>query len=189
MKPPRKESAIERRLRELDAQSSALQSDIKTLNRSIRKNGPADPGGRVAARPPPPPARGEQPSRLNPNYAASVGSGTTTSISITNQEPETAGAGETETNLFGLTGAEELPVPRAPDVFPTTISETAAPAPRYRRVAAPAKPAKLANYLASGSFGSNVPLSHERKAQRLRAMIALTAVATFAYIIYCSVFR
>ncbi len=191
MKSSRKESALERRLRELQEQSAALQTDIKSISKSLKKIGAVDEGGRIAVAAPPP-AAGQQHSRLNPTYASSVGTGTTTSLAVTNQEPPPADD-EAEVNIFNFTPANppaaQTSAPANDEIFPPTVSETAAPAPRYRRVAAPAKPQKLAKMLSSGSFGGNVPLSHERKVQRFRAILALVAVATFAYIIYRSVFR
>ena len=189
MKQPRKESTLERRLRELQEQSAALQSDIKSINKSLRKYGAVDDSGHVVVAERPSVARGEQPSRLNPNYASSVGTGTTTSVAVTDQEPVPADENEAEVNLFSFTETTAPRPAKATDIFPPTVSETAAPAPRYRRAATPAKPQKLASYLATGDFRSNVPLNHERKTQRFRAIIALIAVATFAYIIYRSVFR
>jgi hypothetical protein len=191
MKSTQKESALERRLRELQEQSAALQTDIKTINKSLKKIGVASAEERIAIAERPAAHRGEQTSRLNPNYAASVGTGTTTSVHVTNQESPDAGeADDAEPNLlsFDLPAAPQS-VPGSAEIFPPTVSDTAAPAPRYRRAATPPKQPKLASYLASGSFGGNVPLSRERRAQRIRAIIAVLAVATFGYIIYRSVFR
>ena len=191
MKTPAKESALERRLRELQEQSSALQGDIKSLNKSLKKIGALDESGNVAvAQRPPRAPSANQPSRLNPAYASSVGTGTTTSVAVTNQhqQPED---NEAEVNLFTVAQADQPrnapPVPET--IFPPTASDTVAPAPRYRRAAPPFKPQKLANYLASGSFGGNVPMSHERKIQRIRAIISVIAAITFAYVICRSLFR
>lgn len=182
MKSTKRETSIERRLRELQEQSELLKSDISTLSRTLRKyDATAVAPPPVAA---PPPAESRR-SRLNPNYAATVGTGTTTSMAVTNQEAEPS-PDEAEPNLFTVT-----PSSAAEEPYAATHSNTVASAPRYRRVVTPARPQKqLANYLSSGSFNNSpVPLSHERRVQRFKAIFLTVCAATFTYIIYCAVFR
>lgn len=54
----------------------------------------------------------------------------------------------------------------------------------YTRAAAPGKPEKLANYLASGSFGKAGSLSRERRIQRNKAifMVIVAVIAIFSLI-------
>ena len=181
MKSFRKETPFERRLRELQEQSESLQSEIGTLSRTLRKyekKAVPTPGGLAVAEPAP------RASRLNPNYAATVGTGTATSVAVTNQEPEAA-PGEAEANLFTITPAT------APEQnIASTHSNTDTPAPRYRRVVTPQPPKQLSSYLSSGSFNTgSMPLSHERRVQRFKAIFLAICAATFAYILYCAVFR
>ena len=177
MKSFRKESPFERRLRELQEQSENLQSEIGTLSRTLRKYEAVPvsvPDRRT-------PESGS--SRLNPNYAATVGTGTATSLAVTNQEPAPS-ADEAEANLFTMTPAAPGDVPVA-----TTHSNSAASVPRYRRVVKPS-PRPLSDYLSSGSFNTgNVPLGHEVKVQRFKAIILAICALTLAYILYCAVFR
>jgi len=185
MKSSKKESALDRRLRELYEQADALERDIKSMEKTAHKFGTPDEEARIRAATAA--ARRVEMSRLNPNYAASVGTGTTTSISVTKPDGYAAGENEAEANIFNVAdgggGGAQC------DAFTSTQSEPAMITPLYRRVAAPPKTQKIANYLASGSFGGKVPLNHERKAQRFRAILALVAVATFAWIIYRSMLR
>ena len=179
MKSFRKETPFERRLRELQDQSESLQSEIGTLSRTLRKYEKASPATAVAVAPEPP-----RTSRLNPNYAATVGAVTATSVAVTNQEPEIA-PDEAEPNLFTITPAS------APDQnIAATHSNTETPAPRYRRVVKPQPQKQLSSYLSSGSFNTgSMPLSHERRVQRFKAIFLAICAATFAYILYCAVFR
>lgn len=185
MKPIRKETALSRRIRELQSQSAAVQNDIKSLNKSLKKIG--SPGGVTAIATQPPKAREPLRSRLNPNYAATVGTETTTSVAVTNQEPSPdLGQPEAEVNLFNFDHTQS---PVAGTAFPKTVSETATPPHRYRRAAAASEQPKLASYLASGSFGKGGPLGRERSIQRIKAIFGLIAAVTFAYILYRAVFR
>lgn len=187
MKSSRRETPLDRRLRELREQAAALERDIRLLDKSARTGGVVDADARVRAATAA--ARRAELSRLNPNYAASVGSGTTTSVSVTNQGAPPDEGEEAAVNLFSVGEQARGDGPAPAPFAASTQSDSATDAPRYRRVAAPPREQKLANYLASGSFGGKVPLSHERQVQRFRAILALMAVATFAYIIYRAIFR
>lgn len=187
MKPARtKDNALARKLRALEEQASALDSDIKNVSRSLKKSGvpPAmvsDAATRAALLE----RTRQDASRHNPNYAASIGTGTTTSVTINDQNAEPV-ADEAAVNLFSVETA--VPPPAPPEPFASTVSETTAPAPRIRRAVQP-RSEKLKNYLSSGSFGGNVPLAAERDKQRTRAIIAIIAALVFGYIIYRALFR
>ena len=182
MRPVRKETAFERRLRELQDESSTLQRDIKSLSRSLKKLG-AD----TETLPPPGPVRHEgNRSRLNPNYAATIGADTTTMVTVNNHTPM-AGEPETEVNLFTAEPAG-TPVPPEPVDVPTVLStrsDTATPATRYRRMAPAPKPddSRFRSYFSNGSFARSVPLSHEKRVQRNKAIFAVCCLIVFGYIL------
>lgn len=181
-----KDTALARKLRALEEQAAALDSDIKNVSKSLKKSGvPAEFVSDSATRAALLERARQAASRHNPNYAASIGTGTTTSVTITDQNVEPA-TDEASVNLFSVETA--VPPPAPPEPFATTVSETTAPAPRVRRAVQP-RSEKLKNYLSSGSFGGNVPLAAEREKQRTRAIIAVIAAVTFGYIIYRALFR
>ena len=182
MRPVRKETAFERRLRELQDESSTLQRDIKSLSRSLKKLG-AD----TETLPPPSPARSEAGrSRLNPNYAATIGADTTTMVTVNNHVP-TAGEPETEVNLFTAEPpAASAPPPAVePPAVLATRSDTASSATRYRRMAPAPKPddSRFRSYFSNGSFARSVPLSHEKRVQRNKAIFAVCCLIVFGYIL------
>lgn len=180
MKNVRKDNALDRKLRALEQQARALDSNIKSVSRTLEKSGIplGDPAIRAALAE----RTRETMTRHNPNYAASIGTGTATSVAVTVQQPQPAG--EADVNLFSVAPVQ----PEAPNLA-SSLSETAAPAARVRRVVEPQRADRMRNYLSNGSFGGNVPLGREREAQRFRAILALIAVITFGYIIYRALFR
>lgn len=188
MSPLRKETPIERRLRELDELSRRVRGDIRSTERELRK---LEPRPAAAVQDAPRTSRPQPRPRLNPNFVASMSTEPPAAIRVT--DPESAPAvldSDRDVNLFNFAPGPsvELPVERVATSTEslTTVTET-------RRRSAGAVPVTgvrrgLAKILSSGSFGRGSPLDHDHRVRRNKAIFAAVCAVVFGYIVLRALF-
>jgi len=160
----KQETAYERKIRELEEEADRIRKNMQSIMKNVD--------------------RGSVPSRSS------------TSAYVRNIPPATPAERRThvpptdpETDLYENDRADENDTEEYDDSESpsTVIHENQVPAygpARLRHNQAP-KPEKLANYLASGSFGKRGSLTRERKIQRNKAifMLVLALLAVFSLFI------
>ena len=164
MARPAKPSLFERKLQDLERQRELIESDIRSLSKSMRK---LDEGGGL------PPLRTR--SLESAPAPATRGSSATAAADSPARRREPVSAPTPDLALGTLAG-DEGPSPatelaREPEDLPS-------PSPLVvdtRRRSTQAPP-RFANYFASGSFGKSRPLAEERRIQRNKAIFMIIVV-------------
>jgi len=159
----KQETAYERKIRELEEEAERIRKNMQSLMKNVDRN-PVPSRSSSAA-----PVRSQPPvypaDKRNPvSYPAS-------NSELLSEDDEAADVGE-------LNEFDSEPVSQPEEQIP--MYGTA----RLRHNQVP-KPEKLANYLASGSFGKRGSLTRERKIQRNKAifMLILALLAIFSLFI------
>ncbi len=171
----KKNPLYERRLRELQEQSSLIEKDIRSLQRVLKK-----------------PGAGEMPTLVSSAYDAPKTSDAPPAVQST---PATASRDVTastdsarralEKTFAGRTNRTPPPTGElfAPEEL-GTVAETQRPlsVDTKRRVVPNTE--RFASYLSSGSFGKSRPLTHERKIQRNKAIIMAVVVLLIGFMLF-----
>jgi hypothetical protein len=157
-RPPRT-SPFDRRLQELEAESSRVRKELRHLSRTLQSGAPA-------------PALVLPPRKAEPRP-----------VPAEREPPPSAGATPRPRPGF-LSADAPAAAPPAGGVEP---SPSPTPLPEPRRVEE--EPKRLSSYLSSGSFGSTRPVADERRFQRNKALFMLAFVGVLALILYALFFR
>ena len=160
MPPSKKPSIFEKKLRELEEQASLVESDIRSMQRVLKKPGSAElPSLRSNQ---PEPRRVEPPAPVEPLPPPPAP-----------KMVEPPAPGKKPAPEGELFGADEVAAARAgkPAVLDT----------RSRK--APPGSERFASYLSSGSFGRSRPLTQEKRIQRNKAVFMLIFVALIAFLL------
>jgi hypothetical protein len=183
----KKETGLERRLRDLEGESRSLQDEIRSLTKALDKKD----FSAVPLPPPPAPRPGTARGPAGrPGAAPRGGIGEQAAFLRTTDRRDPAdsdGGGETSRDVRSMAAAESTPVHEAAgDEVPESGITPPSHASRPRRGFE--KNERFASYLASGSFGKARPLSKERKLQRNKAIFMLIVVLLLAFVLYKALF-
>lgn len=168
----KRESPYERRLRELDEEAERVRKSMQQLMRQVPQGGT--------------PTRTSPGSGPAPGYRRAVDPRAAVPAPLT-PPTDLARVVDEEIDDESLLSYQPVSSLDADPVADTSMSRTTRAMPHLNRpgsaAGGPVRPERLANYLASGSFGKSRPLSHERRIERNKAIMmllfALLALFTF----------